>query len=165
MRAALSRFCLKISKTKPVKTKPVSERGFSVLEAMIAMALLAAAFLPLLALQSQFVTAVDGLERAEARLYTRDMAIARLQSVNLSLKPSGEIITAYGIINWKAEPAIPPRMAKGVGGVESRYEITLFDVTVHITPPENTENLQSKSEEFQLRGLGWRPVRATIDDF
>lgn len=160
MRAALSRFCLKTS-----KTHPVTDRGFSVLEAMIAMALLAAAFLPLLALQSQFVTAVDGLERAEARLYTRDMVIARLQSVNLSLKPAGEMITAYGIINWKAEPAMPPRMAKGNGGAESRYEITLFDVTVQVTPSEHLDDLQFKGEEFKLRGLGWRPVRAIIDDY
>ena len=160
MRAVLLRFCQKTSK-KADRVVEKSEKGFSVLEAMIAMALLAAAFLPLLALQGQFVKSTESLERAEHRIAVRDMALARIQNVNLMIKPEGKMETAYGTLQWTAQAVRPPRRVKGRGGVDGRYEITLFEVTVNlINYDETTPNL---IDSFSFKSLGWRPSRSLID--
>ncbi|MBL4595825.1 MAG: hypothetical protein JKX99_04525 [Robiginitomaculum sp.] len=137
--------------------------GFSVLEAMIAMAILAAALLPLLALQGQFVRSVDSMERVDARLAARTSAIHYVQALNLTQAPQGQFIQAQDtgpvLISWQATPALPARTVRGNGGFPGRFELTLYDVQITIAPA------QGPTEQFSVRAVGWRPMRSILSDF
>jgi len=133
------------------------EDGFSVLEALVAMAVLAGALLPLLALQGQFVKTTESLERNEHRLSVQDLALAHIASHNLNQVSQGTLQTQYGTIEWRAEPAAGPHRARGATGFPSRYALTLYNVGVDITYNS------SAAETFTLQGLGWQPVASIYD--
>jgi len=126
--------------------------GFSVLEAMIAMAILAAAMLPLLGLQSQLVRTVGQYERIDARLIASENAIARIKPINFTLQQSGTFDDGTVRVRWQATAAEPPRNTQNQGGGAGRYEITLYNVAVSLTFSTGEQ------ETLQLKGLGWRPL-------
>ena len=130
------------------------EMGFSVLEALVAMAVLAAAMLPILALQSQFVRSVAVMERTETRL-SADAAIrAHIRSVNLTERPRGDLVMPGATRRWSAEPAHNPRLTRGKGGERARFEVTLYDVSVRV------DYVAGHQEYLVMSALGWKPLRS-----
>ena len=135
------------------------QRGFSVLEALVAMAVLAAAFLPLLALQGQFLRTSQSLERAELLLAAESMALAHIRAINLDQTPEGEIESTHGQISWMARPAQGPTAGRDTAGFPSRFVFTLYDIDVKI-------KLKSGHiKQFSLQGLGWHPTKSVLDQF
>ena len=67
----------------------LKEEGFSVLEAMVAMAILAAGLLPILALQGQFVQTVTQIEHVEKSLTAQNNALNLMRTVDLTNVPTG----------------------------------------------------------------------------
>lgn len=127
------------------------------LEALVAMAILAGALLPLLALQGQFVTTTEALERNEHRLSVQDIALSHIAAHNLDQISQGELTTQFGQVSWRAVPAAPTQKGRGNGGFPSRYALTLYDIEVDIS--YNT----GAQESFKLQGLGWRPTASIYD--
>lgn len=138
-----------------------SAEGFSILEAMVAMAILAAALIPILALQGQFVKSVESLERLDIRLAARSTAVSYIKALNLSQNQNGEFVHLTNAgptrISWISTPATPPKIVRGNGGFAGRFELTLYDVNVTIDP----EN--GGPEKFTIRALGWRPLESVAD--
>lgn len=135
------------------------ESGFSVLEAIIAIAIMSLALLPLLSLQGQFFKAVEGMERAEIRLGSRDEVLNYLKSLNLWEQPHGEFVLHGVRVSWNAVPVFEPRMSRGASGGLGRFEMTLYDVQVSIHHEEMAR------DDFVFRGLGWRSTRDLFDGF
>lgn len=128
------------------------------------MAVLAAALLPLLALQGQFLRTTESMERAETRLAVQDMALAHIQALNLDQSPTGQFSTLYGEIRWASKPAAGPTMARGADGFPSRYVITLYDVNITVDPTSQQQGLTlGQSLQFKLQGLGWHPTKALLE--
>lgn len=150
MMIVLLRFYRKIFKN----TSDKQEYGFSVLEAMIAMAILSAALIPLLTLQAQFVKSVESFERAQMRMEVRDSALTYIENLNLSLTPSGNMDLGAAKMEWTTSLAGPPQMSRGDNGVDGRFEMALYDVNIHI------KYQNGQDDDFIVRGLGWRPVVA-----
>ena len=123
------------------------------------MAILAAALIPLLALQGQFLRTAESLERVETRLSVQDLALAHIKTVNLDQSPDGQISTAYGELSWTSRPAAGPTMARGANGFPSRYTITLYnvDVTIKLVRSQSNWPNSEQIERFTLQALGWRP--------
>jgi len=80
---------------------------------MIAMAILAAALLPLLELQSQMVRSSASFERADMRSSARQNAVAYLKTVNFARDISGNINQGGADLRWVAVAAGPPRFTRG----------------------------------------------------
>ncbi len=137
--------------------EPRRDAGFSVLEALVAMAVLAGALLPLLALQGQFVRTTEALERSEQRLSVQDTALAHISALNLNQTPSGEMTTPYARVRWQSTPAAGPHMGRTAGGFPSRYEVTLYNVDIGI------DYNSGASEILRLQGIGWRPTLSVFD--
>jgi len=140
---------------------PQAESGFSVLEALVAMAVLAAALIPLLALQGQFLRTTESLERVERRLAVQDLALAHVKTLNLDEYPDGQISTPYGALTWTSRPAAGPAPARGTGGFPARYTATLYAVDVTLSP--GPEQSQKPIERFTLQALGWSPTASVLD--
>ena len=134
---------------------------------MIAVALLAAAFLPLLEIQGRFVAATEAIERASARTEQRQSADAYLETVNFLAQPSGEARIGAHVVAWQTRPAGEPRAVRGAEGIPSRFEVALFDVSVEVAPaPLATPSSDAVALRLSYvrRGLGWRARRDALDD-
>lgn len=125
------------------------DQGFSVLEAMIAMALLAAAILPLLSLQGQFIRSVDSIERADRRLEIRHLALNKIKTINIADSPSGDYIQSDFRIAWSSK-AVFPLQTVYEAGTPGPNEIALFDVKVEIFFADGAV------DSFNIRRLGWK---------
>ncbi len=140
----------------PTKSPRASEDGFSVLEAIVAMAILAAALIPLLALQGQFLRTTQALERVEQRLGAEETALAHIGALNLVQSPTGTLSTQSGEISWQSRAVMPARKARNADGFPSRYNITLYEVTVTLSYKGG------RQEQFLLQGLGWKPTKSLL---
>lgn len=135
-----------------------SESGFSVLEAIIAMALLSVALLPMLALQSQFVDTALAVERAEVRISTRQNAANYLKSINFDQAPRGELDLGSRQLFWYATPISPPRNSWNSEIDPARYRLTLYQVAITV---QNEE--QVVTDQFNLEGLGWSALWPSVN--
>ena len=132
------------------------EEGFSVLEAMVAMAVLAAGLLPLLALQGQFVKTVGQIEHVEHSLSAQDNALNLVKSVNLTEAPLGEMVFEGYSVNYEAKAAISPRAVRDIGGLPGRFDLTLYDVEINIA------YVSGRKETFGVRQFGWRATKSYL---
>ena len=133
-----------------------AEAGFSVLEALVAIAILAAALLPLLELQSQFARTAAAIERTEQRITLEDMALAHISALNIDQTPQGSILTPQGQITWAAKPAVDSRFARDNGGGRARYLMTLYNVEVILRLNSGAQ------EQLTLQAVGWRPTNRAL---
>jgi len=124
--------------------------GFSVLEAMVAMALLAAAMLPLLSLQGQFSRSIDSIERADRRLDSRYVALNLIKTINPQTTDSGEFLHRDAKVTWKANPVRLPQIIYDDDGIATENEISLFDISVTIVFEGGA------IDEFTVRRVGWQ---------
>ena len=144
---------------RSVKPEISVEAGFSVLEALVAIAILAAALLPLLELQNQFARTAAAIERTEQRIALEDMALAHISALNIDQTREGSILTPQGQIIWASQPTVEPRYARDNGGGRSRYLMTLYDVEVIL-------RLKSGAQErMTFQALGWHPTKSILSGF
>ena len=99
----------------------LKEGGFSVLEAMVAMAILAAGLLPILALQGQFVRTVTQIEHVEKSLTAQNNALNLMRTVDLTNVPTGEVQFENYRISYNATPAASTQTARANGGLPGRF--------------------------------------------
>ena len=136
-----------------------ADAGFSVLEALVAIAILAAALLPLLELQSQFTRTAATIERTEQRITLEDMALAHISALNIDQTQEGSIMTPQGQIIWTAKPAVESRYARDNSGGRARYLMTLYDVEVILRLKSGAQ------EQLTLQALGWHPTQSVLSGF
>ncbi len=133
--------------------------GFSVLEAIIAVAILAVAFLPLLALQGQMTRTTIALERNEKLITAKRSALAYVSTLNLTRDPRGSLDLGQASMRWTAIPVSEERMVRGAGGDEGRFAITLYDVQVTL------DFADQRPQEFTVRAIGWRATKSMLSGF
>ena len=128
------------------------QAGFSLLEALIAVALIAAALLPLLALQGQLTRTVLAVERAGTTAKDMTSALSFLRTLNPMRDPEGTEQLGDAILSWTARPASDERPALDQGGAPGRFMLQLYDIEATITYDDG------RSVAFSVRALGWRPT-------
>ncbi|PHS27965.1 MAG: hypothetical protein COA84_02925 [Robiginitomaculum sp.] len=133
--------------------------GFSVLEAIIAIAILSIAFLPLLELQNQMARTTIALERNEELMQAKRSALAYVRSLNPMQNPDGDIDLGTAQMHWQATPISEERPVLGSGGQKGRFVATLYDVKVTLT----FENQRTQS--FSTHATGWRATASMLSRF
>ncbi|MEM1193407.1 MAG: hypothetical protein AAGH42_08460 [Pseudomonadota bacterium] len=134
-----------------------TQAGFSVLEAIVAVALIAAAFLPLLALQTQLTRTAIAIERAEANLLARNNALALLQAINPGMRPAGSEEMGAVRLDWTAQALSPVQPARGPAGSPGRFNVALYEIKATLTFDNGREDI------FTVRQVGWRATRPAGD--
>ena len=138
----------------PAKTaqRKKAQAGFSVLEALAAVALIAAAFLPLLALQGQLTRTVVAIERAEASVSNMESALSYLRVVNPSLVDQGEAQVGDALLRWRARPISAEKTVLDQGGAPGRFAMRLYEIEATFLYSDGRE------ADFTLTAIGWRPT-------
>lgn len=135
------------------KNQRQSQKGLSVLEALVAIALISVAFLPLLALQEQLTRTAIAIERAEETLRAKSNALAYLETLNPTYRPSGEESLGNAVLTWTSTPLTIPVPALAMVGTNGRFDVTLYDVNAVI------QFQTGRSEQFVVRRVGWVATR------
>lgn len=131
---------------------PAGQTGFSVLEAIAAIALLAIAMMPLLALQGQLARSALAIERAELAARHERNALAFLEAVNPTLAPQGEEDLGEARLVWRSRPVSAEKPALNASNETGRFLMRLYDVEARIIDASGRERV------FVIRRVGWRPV-------
>jgi general secretion pathway protein I len=143
---------------KRLKLRPKTEEaGFSVLEAMVAIAIMAACLLPLFALQGQFVNVVGQIERVELQIEARDQALEVIKLTDFNASPEVQFDYSQYQIRLSAKRASNTRPVKNSGGTSGRFEMTLYDVAVTI------EYLSGNIDSFTVKELEWQETSGYLE--
>jgi len=126
--------------------------GLSVMETLVAVALIAIAIAPLYQLQRTLADAAIQLEETAARLEAEESALDFIAAINPMQRPSGELDLGAWTMRWESRIIAEEQPADGfLDGFA--FDIALYEITVTLERDGRTRTLT-------MRRLGWerRPI-------
>lgn len=137
--------------------------GFGLLEAIVALTLLAGAGMALFSWINVNLAQASRLQEVEAAIRAQNVALEWVEILNPALSPEGETELDKDLrIAWQSRPLTPRTMvAPFPGGTHTPFELALFEVTVRVQAPG-----LAREHEWSFRRLGvWRePVQQVIQE-
>ncbi len=133
--------------------RPSRQRGFSLLEAIVALAIVASAGMALFAAMNQSIRMAARADDARKADSAMRNALAWMETVNPAQTPSGEKRLGEVVLQWRSEPVEPPRDAEGGYRQAGLYRIGLYDVTLDVRAGEGI------ASSLRLRKVGYLQVR------
>ena len=133
--------------------RPMGRRnGFSLVEALVALAIAALAFTAIFALQDQMTVGQMRLQRTLDTAAVQRNGLELLADINPMEEPSGQRnMTGGRVISWTAEPVTETRRNAGFPSGEGVFDVALYQVDAVITTAGGRE-----LGRLQFRRLGWR---------
>jgi len=129
------------------------QRGFSLLEAIVALALLASVGMALLSWLNGSLISLRRVQDTVAAQAAARNALAWLETVNPMEKPEGETDLGEWRIRWRADVIEPPSEGAGYPNGISLFDVGLYDTQVWL------ERDGRIVEQFTLRQVGYHKVR------
>jgi general secretion pathway protein I len=128
------------------------ETGFSLIEALVALAIAAMALAAVFALQRQLAEGEQRHTRTLALVALQQNALALTRDLNPTAEPVGALRLAGGqTVRWTSQPLTPPRTDTGLPAGEGAFELRLYRVRVDIT---DTAGKRLGGLDFDR--VGWR---------
>jgi hypothetical protein len=128
------------------------------MEAIVAVAILGVASVPLLMLQSQNARSVMRLEASAARIAAESVAADYLLLLDLTSSTEGQVSIGGGwIVNWQASPVSDGKSAVIGVGMEGRYAAQLVRIDAIARHEDGRE---FSSEVFRSITIESLPYRA-----
>ena len=133
--------------------------GFSLIEALVALAIAAMMLTAIFELQQQMIRgqrrATDVMEQVAAQ----ENALALTRDLNPMEQPQGTLELPDGdVLRWTSNPRTEPRINAGFPTGDGRFQVQLFTVTVEV----ERRNGRSPAPLVFDR-MGWRRVDAPSD--
>lgn len=128
-------------------------KGFTLLEAIVALTILAAAGMALFAGMTQSLQMVQRAEQARATDAALRNAVAWLAQVNPMTTPQGTQALGDYDMSWSAREVEPPRDGATGYLALGLYKVGLYDVEIELRRGDRTVR------EVTLRRAGWEQVR------
>lgn len=135
---------------RPVRPR---QRGFTLLEAVVALAILAAAGLALFAAMSQSLQMVGRAQFAAETDAALRNAVAWTEQVNPMEQPEGEQSIGRYLLRWTSEPVEPPRDNTTDYLEPGLYEVGLYRMRLELWRDGTL------AREALLHRAGFRQVR------
>lgn len=130
-----------------------SQRGFSLLEAVVALAILAAAGLALFAAMSQSMQMVGRAEDSRNADAAMRNALAWVEQSNPVDSPSGELAFPPYTVTWTSALLEPVRPSAAGNLQPGLHDVGLY--RLHLVLRRDGAVVR----EFDVRRIGWRQVR------
>lgn len=129
-------------------------KGFSLLEAIVAMVVMATC---LLALYGWLSSNTIALQRVQAQTYILQdarTALALVSTVNPMSEPRGERELGSLSVRWTSEPVVDRRMGMSRAAMATPFDFTLYTLQVEVLRDGRPVR------EFSVRKAGWEATRA-----
>lgn len=134
----------------------MTRRGFSLLEALVALAIASVCLLALFGLQQRLVDGQRRAEAAVARAESRRNVLALVRDLNPELQPEGAVALPDGErLTWTSRPLGPPRRALQASGAPGPFAVRLHEVHAALTAGAG-----ARLVELSVERMGWRRVAA-----
>lgn len=130
-----------------------SEEGFSLLEAVVAMVLLASAGVSVFGWINGTLNSLHRIESVQKEQQILQNALTFIENVNPMRNPGGDAATGNLTLHWESRLVEPPRRGAGYPFGDSLYRLGLYDVDV----TARTEDVQT---HFTVRLAGYEQVEA-----
>ena len=130
-------------------------RGFTLLEAIVAIAIVGIALIPILTFVSQMVGGLTRAGDANAQNLAKQAIIELLEPLNPLESPIGQDQIGNLGLRWETENVVPPNTATHVGTGLSGFSIGFYVVTVSVERPDH-----SLWFSFPMRKVGYRRLSA-----
>lgn len=134
------------------------QSGFTLLEAIVAMAIFAVGVLALYQWQAVSLDALRRVERSALRVEAGRDALEMLRGINPMEEPRGRLALGDRTVDWVAEPLEPVRVGRSQAGYPSLFDLALYELDVTISDAGGEVN------RFKLRQVGFKQVRIARDD-
>ena len=109
------------------------DAGFSLIEALVALAIAAMALAAVFALQRQLAEGEQRHTRTLQLVALQKNALALTRDLNPTAEPTGAIRLAGGqTVRWSSQPLTAPRTNTGLPTGEGAFEVRLYRVRVDI---------------------------------
>lgn len=113
-------------------------RGFGLLEALVALAILAGTGIALMAWLQSNLNGLTRLQRAQHELELQRGALAVMQTINPMQEPEGERQLGAATLRWQARPVAAEKPGATPGGVPGPWTLRLYRVEVRISEGAET---------------------------
>jgi len=135
-------------------------RGFGLLEAIVALAILAGAGLALFSWIGQNFIDVRRIEEAQARAALQLTAMAMVANVNPVAEPKGERRVGTVLVKWDSTLVEPLRYSLPfAGGASPRWQVGLYRLQVAGLDDSNGIKVEFGIEQTGLQAQEVRPLR------
>ena len=130
--------------------------GFSLIEALVALAIASMTLMAIFELQIQMARSQQRAALAIEQVAVQENALALTRSLNPMEQPQGRIELPGGdTIIWSAEPKTEPRLNAGFPEGDGAFEVQLYQVTVAV---ERVRGRPPAPLVFDR--LGWRRLQS-----
>jgi type II secretory pathway pseudopilin PulG len=129
-----------------------STRGLSVIEALIAIAILGIAFSGLLSWRQMILQQITRVEALEHDNRSRNNALALLADINPMTAPAGAFdLSAGETVSWQAIPLSTPSRSTAYPNGEGEFIVALYRLDVRVLAANGQASM------FSMERVGWRP--------
>lgn len=133
------------------------EAGFTLIEAMVAVAVLLTALVPLYLLINSVTESAFRLDQANRRAEIEADALNIMSTVNPMDKPAGSIDLGPYAVRWSTKPTIEPIDGSNYPAGISAFKIGLFEAAIDVAAPDGRVLVS-----FPLRMVGYKHVRNSL---
>jgi type II secretory pathway pseudopilin PulG len=125
--------------------------GFSLLEALVALAIAALCLIPLMSLQRTYI---DGQRRHEAALQRTEIqknALTILRQINPTDEPEGQAVMAPDLtLSWTATEISDLKTSTGFPAGDGQYQVQLYRLDASVSRGD-----QKVVPDFSVERVGW----------
>lgn len=131
------------------------QTGFSLLEAIVALTLLAMSGAALFSWIDSSARNLQRASQATERALLRINAVELVSNINPAERPEGKIESGPFTFRWRTREIDPLQDARAYPRGMSLYQVGLFETTVEVSDQRRRRPLDSVT----LRQIGWKKVR------
>lgn len=143
----------------PPRRSRRSQRGFSLLEAVVALAVFAGVGMSLYALLNNSLLGLNRAKDAAHQEAAVHRAFDYLHAVNPRRRPQGQAdIGGDYLVRWSSTLLEPVRQSQGTQGGKGLYEVGLYAVDIELIKSE--ESREREVGRYRLRLVGYEKVRS-----
>jgi prepilin-type N-terminal cleavage/methylation domain-containing protein len=113
-------------------TASLSSSGFTLLEAIVAIAIVGIALVPVMTFISQMAFGLTRAADSNARNLAQQSLIELFETLNPLERPVGEDQVGDLIIRWESESLVPPNPQVNPGAGLAGFSIGFYNVTVSV---------------------------------